>query len=88
MEDVTMRTVHLLAICVMALTIAVTARAQEIDWKKVDAVLGRTAAVSGDVHRYGFPRSDLFMHFWATDNAVKLAKALRAALEKTAIAKN
>lgn len=54
-----MRTVHVLAICGMALTIAVTAGAQEIDWKKVDAVLGRTAAVSGDVHRYGFPRSDL-----------------------------
>jgi hypothetical protein len=54
-----MRTVHVLAICGMALTIAATAGAQEIDWKKVDAVLGRTAAVSGDVHRYGFPRSDL-----------------------------
>ena len=27
-------------------------------------------------------------HFWVTDNSVKLAKALRAALEKTAIAKN
>jgi len=35
------------------------ASAQEIDWKKVDEVLGRTAAVSGDVHRYGFGRSDL-----------------------------
>ncbi len=33
--------------------------AQEADWKKVDEVLGRSAAVSGDVHRYGFPRSDL-----------------------------
>jgi hypothetical protein len=33
--------------------------AQEIDWKKVDETLGRTAAVSGDVHRYGFPRTDL-----------------------------
>ncbi len=30
----------------------------------------------------------VFTHFWATDNAVKLAKALRAALEKTVIAKN
>ena len=36
-----------------------TANAQEIDWQKVDAALGRTAAVSGDVHRYGFPRTDL-----------------------------
>ena len=35
------------------------AQAQEIDWAKVDETLGRKAAVSGDVHRYGFPRSDL-----------------------------
>ncbi len=35
------------------------AHAQEIDWKKVDDAFGRTAAVSGDVHRYGFPRTDL-----------------------------
>jgi len=35
------------------------ARAQEIDWSKVDAALGRKATVSGDVHRYGFPRTDL-----------------------------
>ena len=38
---------------------AAPAIAQEIDWKKVDEALGRTAAVSGDVHRYGFPRTDL-----------------------------
>lgn len=37
---------------------ATAARAQEIDWQRVDAALGRTASVSGDVHRYGFPRSD------------------------------
>ncbi len=35
------------------------ARAADIDWKKVDAALGKTAAVSGEVHRYGLPRSDL-----------------------------
>ena len=35
------------------------ARAQSIDWRKVDETLGRKAAVSDDVHRYGFPRSDL-----------------------------
>src|SRR6478609_8084717 len=35
------------------------AGAADIDWKKVDAALGKTAAVSGDVHRYGLPRSDL-----------------------------
>jgi hypothetical protein len=31
----------------------------DIDWKKVDGALGKTAAVSGEVHRYGLPRSDL-----------------------------
>jgi hypothetical protein len=35
------------------------ARAADIDWKKVDAALGKTAAVSGEVHRYGLPRTDL-----------------------------
>ena len=36
-----------------------TAHAQEIDWQKVDETLGRKPVVSGDVHRYGFPRTDL-----------------------------
>src|SRR5262249_33751144 len=58
-EKVIMRAAHVFAICGMALTFAANTHAQEIDWKKVDAVLGRTGAVSGDVHRYGFPRSDL-----------------------------
>jgi hypothetical protein len=35
------------------------AHAQEIDWQKVDDALGRKPAISGDVRRYGFPRSDL-----------------------------
>ena len=30
--------------------------ADEIDWPKVDAALGKTASVQGDVHRYGIPR--------------------------------
>lgn len=39
---------------------ATAAGAQEVDWQKVDDAIGRKAAVvSGDVHRYGFPRSDL-----------------------------
>jgi len=54
----------------------------DIDWEKVDAALGRKGAVSADVHRYGFPRSDL------TVKLVKLARGLRAALEKMAIAKD
>jgi hypothetical protein len=39
--------------------LAASAGAQEVDWAKVDGALGRKAAVSGDVHRYGFPRTDL-----------------------------
>jgi hypothetical protein len=35
------------------------AHAQDINWQQVDDVLGRKPAVAGDVHRYGFPRSDL-----------------------------
>ncbi|HEY6255734.1 MAG TPA: DUF1259 domain-containing protein, partial [Xanthobacteraceae bacterium] len=54
-----MRTVHLLTICGMALTIATAARAQEIDWKNVDEAFGRSPTVAGDVHRYNFPRTDL-----------------------------
>ncbi len=38
---------------------ATAAGAQGIDWQKVDAAFGRKPAVSGDVHRYGFPRTDL-----------------------------
>ncbi|QPF87465.1 DUF1259 domain-containing protein [Bradyrhizobium genosp. L] len=36
-----------------------SAHAQDVDWQKVDDTLGRKAAVAGDVHRYGFPRTDL-----------------------------
>jgi uncharacterized protein DUF1259 len=36
-----------------------SAHAQDVDWQKVDDTLGRKPAVAGDVHRYGFPRTDL-----------------------------
>src|SRR5258708_3601998 len=36
-----------------------SAHAQDVDWQKVDDAFGRKPAVSGDVHRYGFPRTDL-----------------------------
>ena len=42
-----------------ALLLSLPARSADVDWKKVDAALGKTAAVSGEVHRYGLPRSDL-----------------------------
>ncbi|MEA3112845.1 MAG: hypothetical protein QOG58_2644 [Caballeronia sp.] len=36
-----------------------SAHAQAIDWQKVDDAFGRKPAISDDVHRYGFPRTDL-----------------------------
>ncbi|MCK1717371.1 DUF1259 domain-containing protein [Bradyrhizobium sp. 141] len=36
-----------------------SAHAQELNWKKVDETLGRKPVVADDVHRYGFPRTDL-----------------------------
>jgi len=54
-----MRAFQIVATCAAVLTVATAAAAQQIDWKKVDATLGKTGAVSGDVHRYSFPRSDL-----------------------------
>src|SRR5947207_13798780 len=48
-----------LIVASIATILATTANAQEVDWTKVDAALGRKAAVTGDVHRYGFPRTDL-----------------------------
>jgi uncharacterized protein DUF1259 len=59
---------------VAAMALPALARAAEIDWKKVDAALGKTAAVSGDVHRYGLPRSDL--HVTLDGVTIKPALAL------------
>src|SRR5262245_34220113 len=42
-----------------AVLVSASASAQEIDWQQLDATLGRKPAVSGYVHRYGFPRTDL-----------------------------
>src|SRR5882724_2314826 len=54
-----MRIMCSLLLSTLALACPAIASAQQIDWKKVDAALGKTAAVSGEVHRYGLPRSDL-----------------------------
>jgi hypothetical protein len=54
-----MRLVKLLTACGVVLSTAAAAHAQGIDWAKIDGILGRTGAVGGTVHRYGFPRSDL-----------------------------
>src|SRR5438552_18923864 len=44
---------------IFAASLACAANAQQVDWQKVDDAFGRKPAVSGDVHRYGFPRTDL-----------------------------
>jgi hypothetical protein len=54
-----MRILYELALCGALLATSTPAGAQEVNWKSVDEVFGRTAAVGGDVHRYGFPRTDL-----------------------------
>jgi hypothetical protein len=54
-----MRIFTFIAACGLAFTAATAAKAQEVDWKKVDDAIGRGAAVAGDVHRYNFPRTDL-----------------------------
>ena len=50
---------HCFYSCSSRTSFAICAAAQEIDWEKVDAAFGRKPAISGDVHRYGFPRTDL-----------------------------
>src|SRR5215212_11793431 len=54
-----MRKALWLMILILAASLNTAAKSQDIDWEKVDAALGRKATVSGDVHRYGFPRTDL-----------------------------
>jgi hypothetical protein len=52
-----MRLLGLLIVAGVAITGA--ARGEEIVWSKVDEAMGRSGAVTLDVHRYGFPRTDL-----------------------------
>ena len=54
-----MRITALLAALGLSVALAGQSHADEIDWTKVDAAVGKTASVQGDVHRYGIPRSDL-----------------------------
>ena len=54
-----MRIILWLLASLLAASYATGATAQEIDWQKVDDAFGRKPAISGDVHRYGFPRTDL-----------------------------
>src|SRR5215467_648537 len=52
-------TFRTLAACGAVLSTVAAADAHSIDWAKVDGIFGRTGAVGGAVHRWGFPRSDL-----------------------------
>jgi Domain of Unknown Function (DUF1259) len=55
-----MRVLSTLLVGANLLALVSAACAQEVDWQKVDDAFGRkAAAVAGDVHRYGFPRTDL-----------------------------
>ena len=54
-----MRNMFQLMASVLAMLFVTGASAQEVDWQKVDDAFGRKPAVAGDVHRYGFPRTDL-----------------------------
>jgi hypothetical protein len=54
---------------------ATAAPTQAIDWKAVDAAMGRAAVVQpGDIHRFNFPRSD--MHVTVGGVTIKPALAL------------
>jgi hypothetical protein len=48
-----------LGVSILAASFTTVATAQDIDWKRVDDTFERKPVVSDDVHRYGFPRTDL-----------------------------
>jgi Domain of Unknown Function (DUF1259) len=54
-----MRALTTMQISCFAALWVLPAVAADVDWRKVDLVFNRPAAVTGDVHRYGLPRSDL-----------------------------
>jgi Domain of Unknown Function (DUF1259) len=54
-----MRSILALVIGGAALALTAAAHAQEIDWQQVDAAFSRKPTVTGDVRRYGLPRTDL-----------------------------
>jgi hypothetical protein len=58
-QEVVMHVIIRLLVGAAVATWATAASAQGIDWQKVDDAFGRKATVAGDVHRYGFPRTDL-----------------------------
>jgi Domain of Unknown Function (DUF1259) len=59
MESVTKEKLAVLTLVAALSGLTTIAKSADIDWKNVDAALGKTAVVAGEVHRYGLPRSDL-----------------------------
>jgi Domain of Unknown Function (DUF1259) len=59
MKGTNMNRVLSLASISLGLVLSMPAKAAQTDWFIVDTILTRTGAVSGEVHRYGLPRSDL-----------------------------
>src|SRR5262249_38663202 len=58
-QEVIMRVIMPLLVGAAVATWAAAASDQGVDRPQVDDAFGRKAAVAGDVHRYGFPRTDL-----------------------------
>jgi hypothetical protein len=58
-KEVIMRALTCFAVTAVIALGTTAASAQAVNWDKVDAAFGRKGAVSGEVHRYGFPRTDL-----------------------------
>src|SRR3954462_2393084 len=69
-----MRKMFVAVISLFAALLVTGASAQQIDWQKVDDAFGRKPVVTDDVHRYGFPRTDLAVTLDGT--AIKPALAL------------
>lgn len=65
---------RLALVTLLAMAVPSFAQAADTDWKKVDAALGKTAVISGEIHRYGLPRSDV--HVTLDGVAIKPALAL------------
>jgi hypothetical protein len=69
-----MRKMVSIGVLVFALVVSEQALAGGIDWNAVDKDLGKTGAAQGDIHRYGYPRSDL--HVSVDGVVIKPALAL------------
>jgi hypothetical protein len=54
-----MRSRIIALVCLSSIVSATPSAAADINWKDVDAAMGKTDTQTGNVHRYGMPRTDL-----------------------------